>query len=162
MRLPVALRSSGALLAHGEFYGESAPAEGRSYGLRRVLPAVRVRETMIVSVTPSGRELASIWRDLYNAEEHWLDWALDIAGLAQQAQIFGQGLVVREGVRRPALCASAMIGPLRPREAAFTLVSARVDIGSGDVTVWAAASHQARAGLFSPCAPACVTCPGRR
>jgi hypothetical protein len=74
VRLPVALLSSGALLAHGEFYGESAPAEGRSYGLRRVLPAVRVRETMIVSVTPSGRELASIWRDLYNAEEHWLDW----------------------------------------------------------------------------------------
>lgn len=55
VRLPETLLSSGVLLAQGEFYGESAPAEDRSYGLRRVLPAVRVRETMIVPVTPSGR-----------------------------------------------------------------------------------------------------------
>jgi len=81
--------SSGALLAQGEFYGESAPAEDACYGLRRVLPAVRVRETMIVPVTPRGRKQARIWRELYNAEDEWLDWALRLAGLPQRDQIFG-------------------------------------------------------------------------
>lgn len=82
--------SSGALLAQGAFYGESAPADDRCYGLRRVLPAARVRETMIVPVTPRGRDQARIWRDLYNAEEDWLDWALHQAGLPERDQIFGQ------------------------------------------------------------------------
>lgn len=82
--------SSGALLAQGEFYGESAPAEQECYGLRRILPAVRVRETMIVPVTPRGRDQASIWRELYNAEEDWLDWALRLAGLPEREQIFGR------------------------------------------------------------------------
>jgi hypothetical protein len=81
--------SSGALLAQGEFYGESAPAEDGCYGLRRLLPAARVRETMIVPVTPRGRGQARIWRELYNAEEEWLDWALHLAGLLQRDQIFG-------------------------------------------------------------------------
>jgi len=52
--------SSGALLAQGEFYGESAPAEEGCYGLRRLLPAARVRETMIVPVTsPPGH--VALW-----------------------------------------------------------------------------------------------------
>jgi hypothetical protein len=80
--------SSGALLAQGEFYGESAATEDGCYGLRRVLPAVRVRETMIVPVTARGRDEARIWRELYNAEENWLDWALNLAGLPQRDQIF--------------------------------------------------------------------------
>jgi hypothetical protein len=81
--------SSGALLAQGEFRGESAPAEDGCYGLRRPLPAARVRETMIVPVTPRGRGQARIWRELYNAEEEWLDWALHLAGLPQRDQVFG-------------------------------------------------------------------------
>jgi hypothetical protein len=81
--------SSGSLLAQGEFYGESARTDDGCYGLRRVLPAVRVRETMIVPVTPSGRDQARIWRELYNAEEEWLDWALHLAGLPERDQIFG-------------------------------------------------------------------------
>jgi hypothetical protein len=81
--------SSGALLAQGEFYGESAATGDGCYGLRRVLPAVRVRETMIVPVTARGRDEACIWRELYNAEEDWLDWALNLAGLPQRDQIFG-------------------------------------------------------------------------
>jgi len=81
--------SSGALLAQGEFYGESARTEDGFYGLRRLLPAARVRETMIVPVTPRGRGQARIWRELYNAEEEWLDWALHLARLPQRDQIFG-------------------------------------------------------------------------
>jgi hypothetical protein len=79
-----------ALLAQGEFYGESAAAKDGCYALRRVLPAVRVRETMIVPVTPSGRDQARTWRELYNAEEQWLDWALPLAGLPGREQIFGR------------------------------------------------------------------------
>jgi len=81
--------SSGALLAQGEFHGESARAEGECYGLRRVLPAVRVRETMIVPVTLRGYDQVRIWRDMYNTEEYWLDWALRQAGLLECGQIFG-------------------------------------------------------------------------
>ena len=82
--------SSGALLAQGEFYGESARSEGECYGLRRVLPAVRVREAVIVPVTPRGCDQARIWRDMYNAEEYWLDWALHQVGLRECNQIFGR------------------------------------------------------------------------
>jgi hypothetical protein len=81
--------SSGALLAQGEFHGESARTVHGCYGLRRLLPAVRVRETMIIPVAPRGRDQARIWRELYNAEEDWLDWALHLAGLPQCDQIFG-------------------------------------------------------------------------
>lgn len=82
--------SSGAVTAQGEFYGESAPAQGGCYGLRRLLPAARVRETMIVPVTARGRDQARVWRELYNDEENWLDWALELAGLPRRDQIFGQ------------------------------------------------------------------------
>jgi hypothetical protein len=54
-----------------------------------VLPARRVRETMIVPVTARGRSQAGIWRDLYNAEESWLDWALGHAGFLSCAHVFG-------------------------------------------------------------------------
>lgn len=76
--------------SQGEFYGESAPAEHGCYGLRRLLPAVRVRESMIVPVTAHGRDQARVWRELYNDEENWLDWALDRAGLPRREQIFSR------------------------------------------------------------------------
>jgi hypothetical protein len=80
--------SSGALLAQGEFRGESVRTPDECYGLRRVLPAARVRETMIVPLTPRGREQANTWRELYNDEESWLDRALKQAGLPPRDQIF--------------------------------------------------------------------------
>ena len=82
--------SSSALFAQGEFYGESARTDDGCYGLRRVLPAVRVRETMIVPVTARGRDQARVWRELYNDEGDWLDWALQVAGLPRREQIFGR------------------------------------------------------------------------
>ena len=60
---------------------------GDSYGLRRVLPAMRVRETMIVPVSLVGREQARFWVDLYGAEESWLDWALDYFGLPAWSEL---------------------------------------------------------------------------
>ena len=54
--------SNGLGLAQGNFVGESAQTSGDSYGLRRVLPAVRVRETMIVAVSEAGTALN--FRDL--------------------------------------------------------------------------------------------------
>jgi len=79
--------SSGAGVAQGQFVGESARSIGDSYGLRRVLPAVRVRETMIVPVSVLGRAQARFWVDLYGAEESWLDWALDCFGLPAWSEI---------------------------------------------------------------------------
>jgi len=84
-----AVLSNGAGFAQGEFCGESARTADGCYGIRRLLPAARVRETMIIPVTSLGHDQASIWLDMYGAEEHWLDWALSRAGLPTRNQIFG-------------------------------------------------------------------------
>lgn len=73
--------SNGASLAQGQFVGESAPAPSQNYGLRRVLPAVRVRETMIIPANAEGLRQARQWVGIYNAEDTWLDWALKLHGL---------------------------------------------------------------------------------
>jgi hypothetical protein len=73
--------SNGPSVAQGEFIGESAHTPQGSYALRRVLPAVRVRETMIVALSEKARAQARAWVDIYGPEEHWLDWALQCQGL---------------------------------------------------------------------------------
>ncbi len=85
-----AVLSNGAGFAQGEFHGESARTTQGCYGIRRVLPAARVRETMIIPVTPRGRSQATTWLRMYDAEEHWLDWALARAGIPTRHQIFGE------------------------------------------------------------------------
>lgn len=79
--------SNSAGVAQGQFVGESARTVGDNYGLRRVLPGTRVRETMIVPVNATGREQARMWVDLYNSEDSWLDWALERAGLPSWREI---------------------------------------------------------------------------
>jgi hypothetical protein len=79
--------SNGAGVAQGQFFGESARSGDESHGLRRELPAVRVRETMIVPVSADGRRQARIWVDLYGSEDSWLDWALDRAELPSWHEI---------------------------------------------------------------------------
>lgn len=76
------VRSNGAGVAQGAFYGESAPAAGECYALRRPLPAVRVCETMIIPVSDQGRKQSRHWVDLYGSEESWLDWAFSRRGLS--------------------------------------------------------------------------------
>ena len=85
-----AVLSNGAGFAQSQFHGESARTVQGCYGIRRVLPATRVRETMIIPVTPRGRSQATIWLRMYDAEEHWLDWALARAGIPTRRQIFGE------------------------------------------------------------------------
>jgi hypothetical protein len=79
--------SNGASVAHGQFVGESAPSSNESYGLRRVLPAVRVRETMIIPSNADGLKQARQWVGIYNAEDTWLDWALKRHGLPPWSEI---------------------------------------------------------------------------
>jgi len=52
-----------------------------------VLPAVRVRETMVVPANAEGREQARSWVGLYDAEESWLDWGLDRVGLPAWSEL---------------------------------------------------------------------------
>ena len=85
-----AVLSNGAGFAQSQFHGESARTTQGCYGIRRVLPAARVRETMIIPVTPRGRSEATTWLRMYDAEEYWLDWALARAGLPGRHQIFGE------------------------------------------------------------------------
>jgi hypothetical protein len=80
--------SSGAAVAQGQFYSESARSNGNNFGLRHVLPAVRVRETMIVPLSAEGIDLARFWVDCYDAEGLWLDWALGLCGLPSLCDIF--------------------------------------------------------------------------
>ena len=79
--------SNGASVAQGQFVGESAPSSNESYGLRRVLPAVRVRETMIIPSNAEGLKQARQWVKIYNAEDTWLDWALERHGLPAWGEI---------------------------------------------------------------------------
>lgn len=85
-----AVLSNGAGFAQGEFHGESARTPQGCYGIRRLIPAARVRETMIIPVTQLGRSQAAMWLRMYNTEEHWLDWALRTAELPTREQIFGR------------------------------------------------------------------------
>jgi len=85
-----AVLSNGAGFAQGEFHGESARTAHGCYGIRRLIPAARVRETMIIPVTQLGRSQATLWLRMYDTEEHWLDWALARAGLPTRERIFGR------------------------------------------------------------------------
>jgi hypothetical protein len=82
--------SSGACVAQGQFHGESARTPDHCYGFVRPLPGARVRETMIVPVSPGGRDEADLWAGLYNSEDSWLDWALGQARLPGCRQVFGR------------------------------------------------------------------------
>lgn len=80
-----AVLSSGPAMAQGEFRGESARVAGGGFALRRLLPAGRVRETIIVPVRDDP--VVDLWRELYDAEPAWLDWALTRTGLSPSADI---------------------------------------------------------------------------
>ncbi|TVZ06305.1 hypothetical protein EAS64_02415 [Trebonia kvetii] len=82
--------SSGACFAQGAFRGLSTRTPDRCYGFVRPLPGHRVRETMIIPVTPAGRIEADIWAELYGSEDTWLGWGLSQAGLPACLDIFGQ------------------------------------------------------------------------
>jgi len=82
-----AVLSSGLAVAQGEFFGESARSGPDCYGLRRVPPAVRVRESMILATSETGGQQARSWVDIYGPEDSWLDWALNRFHLPAWSQI---------------------------------------------------------------------------
>jgi hypothetical protein len=60
------------------------------YAMRCQVPPIRARETLIVPLNPGAQTVgqALIWRDLYSAEEGWLDTALAGVHLPAVADLF--------------------------------------------------------------------------
>ena len=83
-----AVFSSGPATAQGAFYGESARLTGGGFALRRPLEPGRVRETVIVPITPIGQIGAYSWLELYDEEDTWLEWALTQVELPPAAHVF--------------------------------------------------------------------------
>lgn len=79
--------TSGAGHAQGLFHGESSRVED-CYALRRLIEPLRVRETMIIPMNSGAAPAAEMWRDLYDEEPTWLDWALERKGLPSVQEIF--------------------------------------------------------------------------
>ena len=67
--------------------GRSCCTASGSYGLERPLPLARGRATFIVPLQENARIGTTLWRDLYNDEAAWLDWALGQAGLPSTGKI---------------------------------------------------------------------------
>ena len=82
--------SSGALLAQGSFDNEDVQAGPGLAAVRRNLPFVRVRETVIVSDRDAPDPSAAWLRDLYASEPGWLDWSLERLGLPSTAEILAR------------------------------------------------------------------------
>jgi hypothetical protein len=78
--------TAGVVVSCGQQIHPSAVTEryvgtGNLFGLRRRLDAVRMRETIIVPLSPDGTRQASLWRDMYDAEPGWREEALRSAAL---------------------------------------------------------------------------------
>ena len=76
-----AVISSGPAMAQGLFCGESARLSNGAVAMRRVLPCMRVRETIIVPIEPSASATVTDLVCLYDCEPDWLGWALAAVGL---------------------------------------------------------------------------------
>ncbi len=77
---------AGAVVSSGPLISPRAQAQeyagpGGIFGLRRGIDALRVRETVVVPLSPQGVRQAEMWRDLSDAEPPWLENALRAASL---------------------------------------------------------------------------------
>lgn len=79
--------SCGALLAQGEFQDEDVQLAPDLVAVRRSLPFMRVRETLILANNADACRAAALFNDYYAHEPSWLDWALDRVGLRPTAAI---------------------------------------------------------------------------
>jgi hypothetical protein len=82
--------SCGPLLAQGTFDDEDVVLAPGLVALRRCLPFVRVRETLIIAADIGTAEAAVPWVRLYSDEPSWLDWALGRAGLPSTNEILAR------------------------------------------------------------------------
>jgi hypothetical protein len=78
--------TSGSCLAP-RLVGSSSRTASGAYGIERPLPLARGRATFIVPLQENAQPGTVIWRDLYNEEGSWLDWALANKGLPSTADI---------------------------------------------------------------------------
>jgi hypothetical protein len=78
--------SCGPLLAQGTFDDEDVVLAPGLVALRRCLPFVRVRETLIIAADARASQAAPSWVRFYSDEPSWLDWALGRAGLPQPSR----------------------------------------------------------------------------
>jgi hypothetical protein len=79
--------SCGALLAQGAFEDEDVQLTPDLVALRRCLPLMRVRETLILVNNADAITATAAWKAYYASEPSWLDWALDQVGLPSTAAI---------------------------------------------------------------------------
>jgi hypothetical protein len=70
------IASCGSVLRQGDFSDESVTAWPGVVAVRRTLPFVRVRETVVVAASPAMIDESEFWREIYANEATWLDWAL--------------------------------------------------------------------------------------
>lgn len=80
--------STGAAMAQGTFADEALQNERGSVALRRSLPPLRVRETLIVPMSDQGLSLVDFLATAYAAEPNSLDRSLQLAGLGTVDEIF--------------------------------------------------------------------------
>ena len=79
--------SCGPMLAQGSFEDEDVVLEPGLVALRRCLPFVRVRETLIIAADAGRVPATPTWVDFYAGEPSWFDWALEHEGLPSTEQI---------------------------------------------------------------------------
>jgi hypothetical protein len=80
--------STGAVLAQGRFADEAAQSERGSIALRRNLPPIRIRETLIVPMTDEAVGMAKWLAAAYADEPNSLGRSLKLAGLGSVDEIF--------------------------------------------------------------------------
>lgn len=78
--------TAGIVVSCGQQIGPQAVTEdyggtGGIIGMRRRPDALRMRETIIVPLTPDAAAQASLWREMYDAEPRWLEQQLRAASL---------------------------------------------------------------------------------
>ena len=82
--------SCGPMLAQGTFGDDDVVLGAGLVALRRCLPFVRVRETLIIAADSAASQSVASWINFYSDEPSWLDWALDRAGLPSTREILAR------------------------------------------------------------------------
>ena len=77
----------GALIAASGLTDERVTLVDGTVGLRRLLPVSRVRETVLIPLTPDGRKELPLFVELFDAERAWLPWALEQLDLPRLDEI---------------------------------------------------------------------------
>lgn len=83
-----AVLSSGTATRFGEFADETVDLSRGGVAMRQALGAYRGREMIIIPLEPGHDDEVTTWRELYEKEPDWLDWALRQVGMSSAAAVF--------------------------------------------------------------------------